>query len=113
MAAEQRHVQLYGLKVTDDAQYTRYRAAMLPILHQHGGSFGYDFVISEVLKSESAEPINRVFSICFPDSQTASRFFSDPSYLAVRRELFTGAVSAVTSIASFDEPRPAPAEGAK
>jgi uncharacterized protein (DUF1330 family) len=107
MAAEQRHVQIYGLNVIDDEQYARYRAAMAPMLREHGGSFGYDFVVSKVLKSESDAAINRVFSIAFPDQASATRFFADPAYLQVRARLFSGSVAAVTKIAGFDEPEPA------
>lgn len=107
MAAEQRYTQIVGLQVTDDASYARYREAMAPILRQHGGSFGYDFVVSKVLKSESSQPINRVFSILFPDAASSARFFADPAYREVREAYFTSSVASVTWIAAFDEPLPA------
>lgn len=100
MAAE--HVRLYGLQVTDPAVYQRYRNEMTPILHRFGGAFGYDFAVSDVLKSETDRPINRVFTIRFPDSGTADRFFADPDYLAVRTAWFGASVSHVTVIATFD-----------
>jgi uncharacterized protein (DUF1330 family) len=103
MAAEQRHVLIYGLNVIDDEQYARYRAAMAPLLREHGGAFGYDFVVGAVLRSETSEPINRVFSMLFRDQASATRFFADPAYLEVRAQLFTSAVTAVTKIAGFDE----------
>ncbi len=103
-----RHVRAYGLQVTDDARYRRYRAGMTPILHRHGGAFGYDFAIARVLASETDQPIDRVFTISFPDRAAAERFFADPDYLAVRRAWFEPAVSAITVIATFDEPAPAP-----
>lgn len=102
-----RHVRAYGLAVADAAGYRRYREHMTPILHRHGGAFGYDFEIARVLATESDRPIDRVFTIAFPDRAAADRFFADPAYLAVRRAWFEPAVAAVTAIASFDEPAPA------
>jgi uncharacterized protein (DUF1330 family) len=93
-------------QVDDDATYQRYREAMTPLLHGHGGSFGYDFVVSRVLQSETARPINRVFTIRFADRGHAEAMFSDPRYLAVRAQLFAPPVSAVTQLAAFDEPVP-------
>ena len=97
-----RHVLLLGLEVSDDAQYAEYRAGMTPILERYGGKFGYDFVVSRVLKSETPEPINRVFTLLFPDAATADRFFSDTTYLAVRERFFEPSVSSVTSLATFE-----------
>ncbi|MEP7122654.1 MAG: DUF1330 domain-containing protein [Byssovorax sp.] len=109
MAAEarsMRHVRLVGVEVKDDAGYRLYRAGMIPILHAHGGDFGYDFVVSAVLKSETEAPMNRVFTMHFPDESAGDRFFADPAYLAVRARFFTPSVGAVTTISSFDEPSP-------
>ena len=100
MAAE--HVRIHGLQVDDPALYRRYRDGMTPILHRFGGAFGYDFGVAEVLKAETDQPMNRVFTIRFPDRGTADRFFADPDYLSVRTALFGRAVSHVTVIASFD-----------
>lgn len=97
------HVRLYGLYVKDQELYRRYRAGMTPILHGYGGDFGYDFEVGQVLKSESERPINRVFTIRFPDRASADRFFADDAYLAVRHALFVPAVSDITTIASFEE----------
>ena len=99
-----RFVQLYGLQVDDDAAYQRYRAEMTPILHHYGGRFGYDFVVARVLAREAEGAINRVFTIAFPDRAASDGFYADPAYLEVRRTWFAPAVSAVTTIASFDEP---------
>ena len=52
---------------------------------------------------ETERPINRVFTIRFPDRATADRLFADPAYLAVRGALFEPAVSHVTTLATFDE----------
>jgi uncharacterized protein (DUF1330 family) len=104
MAAEaQRYVRLIGLEVRDDALYRQYREHMTPILRSYGGSFGYDFVVARVLMSETAAPINRVFTIRFPTRDAAQRFFSDTAYLAVRARYFEPAVGGITTIAAYDE----------
>jgi len=104
MVAEgKRRVMLVGLHVTDPDRYRRYREGMTPILHRYGGHFGYDFVVAEVLQSETPEPINRVFTIVFADPAQGDRFFADPAYLAVRTEWFAPAVESITPIADFEE----------
>lgn len=103
MAADRcEHVSLYGLQVRDAQLYTRYRHAMEPILRQEGGRFGYDFVVSEVLRSETQADINRVFTMVFPNVESKKRFFERPDYVAVRAEYFERAVGAVTELAAFD-----------
>lgn len=92
---------LIGLQVSDVAGYRRYREAMAPILRRYGGRFGYDFIVSEVLRSEVEAPINRVFTLVFADEATRERFFSDPEYQAVRAEHFEPAVDSVTKIAEY------------
>jgi uncharacterized protein (DUF1330 family) len=107
MAAERtRHVRIVGLHVKDDALYVRYREGMTPILQRYGGAFGYDFAVSQVLKSETPAFMNRVFTLLFPDAAALDRFFADPEYRAVRAEFFEPAVGAITQIASFDQPVP-------
>jgi uncharacterized protein (DUF1330 family) len=106
MADDTRHVLLFGLHVTDDAMYRRYREEMLPIVRRYGGAFGYDFVVSRTLASETDLAINRVFTIHFPERGRAAALFADPTYLAVRRTWFEPSVAAVTQIAAFDEPVP-------
>jgi uncharacterized protein (DUF1330 family) len=107
MAAEPtRHVRAYGVQIVDPAGYQRYRDGMTPILHRHGGAFGYDLAIARVLRSEAAHPIDRVFTIAWPDRAAAERFFADPDYRAVRREHFEPAIAAITAIATFDEAAP-------
>lgn len=103
-AAPTRHVRAYGVQVSDEAGYRRYREGMTPILHRHGGGFAYDFAVARVLASESDRPIDRVFTIAWPDRSAAERFFADPDYLAVRRAWFEPSVAALTAIAAFDEP---------
>lgn len=94
---------LVGLEVIDDEIYKSYRAGMRPILELYGGSFGYDFTVSEVLKSETDEKINRVFTIRFPDESVMKKFFSDPEYLAVRSKYFEPSVNSTTIIASYEK----------
>ncbi len=94
---------LVALSVVDDAAYTKYREGMLPILKAHGGRFGYDFKIAEVLKSEVEAPINRVFTISFADEQAMDSFFTNEEYLEVRKRFFDGAVAAVTEIARYEK----------
>jgi uncharacterized protein (DUF1330 family) len=93
---------LVGLNVTNEATYTEYRRRMTPLLEGGGGSFGYDFKVSEVLISKTSEPINRVFTIRFPSAEARESFFSDPEYLEIKRTHFTPSVSSTTVIASYE-----------
>ena len=93
---------LVGLFVTDDELYTKYREGMRPVLQTYGGGFGYDFKISEVLKSEVEEPINRVFTIFFENEESMNSFFSDKNYLEIRNKYFDPSVSASTIIAKYE-----------
>jgi uncharacterized protein (DUF1330 family) len=96
MAAEpRRHTMLVGLWVSDPEGYRRYRAAMAPVLARFGGAFGYDFVVSEVLRSEVETPINRVFTLVFPDRRAREGFFADPEYVEARATHFAPSVSHV------------------
>jgi len=92
---------LVGLEVTDDKNYAQYREAMSPILTGIGGGFGYDLKISEVLKSESENKINRVFTIFFPSEEVMNAFFTDSHYLEIKKKFFEGAVSSTTIMASY------------
>jgi uncharacterized protein (DUF1330 family) len=85
---------LFGLEVTDEAGYARYRQEMTPILQRHGGAFGCDFVVARVLLAPSSR-INRVFTIMFPDLERRERFFADEEYRAVRARWFAPSVGAV------------------
>lgn len=93
--------QLIGLLVDDPARYAEYRAGMTPILHAHGGAFGVDLEVSRVLKSPADGPLNRVFTIAFPDREAHARFFADAGYLAVRAKHFEPAVSRVCVLAEW------------
>ncbi len=92
---------LVGLQVVDEAGYQSYRNEMMPILEHYGGGFGYDFKISEVLKSKTKAPINRVFTISFPDQSARDAFFSNEDYLLIRKRHFERAVTHTTIIASY------------
>jgi hypothetical protein len=74
---------------------------MTPIPESYGGGFGYDFKISEVLKSPTKVPINRVFTISFPDQDSRDAFFSNDEYLKIRRRYFEMAVTDTTIIATY------------
>ncbi len=93
---------IMGLEVSNDEEYQKYRENMIPILHSFGGRFGYDFKVSEVLKSKTQSPINRVFTIDFPSREVMDNFFSDPSYLEVKNKYFTESVNSVTTIAMYE-----------
>jgi len=93
---------LVGLEVTDETSYAAYRENMLPILKSYGGGFRYDFRISEVLKADTENKINRVFIITFPDKTSGDAFFADENYLKVRREYFEPAVRSATVISSYE-----------
>lgn len=93
---------LVGLFVTDDKFYQKYRKAMFPLLQSYGGSFGYDFKVSEVLKSEVEVPINRVFTIHFKNKNSMDDFFANEEYLAIRKKYFDPSVTATTVISKYE-----------
>ncbi len=93
---------IMGLNVTDDEEYQRYREGMLPLLHATGGSFGFDFKVSEVLKSKTDDKINRVFTIEFPSQKIMDDFFSNPEYLAIKERHFTPSVTSKTIISTHE-----------
>ena len=94
-----RHVMLVGLEVTDDHSYTRYRAAMTPILAGFGGAFGCDFEVARVLLGDRR--INRVFTISFPDRASREQFFADADYQAARERFYAPAVAHAQILAEF------------
>lgn len=93
---------LVGLYVTDDDLYRKYREGMSPILQTYGGGFGYDFKVSEVLKSEVEAPINRVFTIFFENEDAMNTFFTNEKYLEIRNKYFESSVSATTIISKYE-----------
>lgn len=93
---------LVALQVSDEAGYQSYRDGMTPILEGYGGSFRWDFRISEVLAGESDEPLNRLFILSFPSADAKQAFFTDPAYLEVRGRFFDPAVAAVARLAEYE-----------
>ena len=93
---------LVGLRVVDEETYHSYREQMMPILESYGGGFGYDFKVSEVLKSQTKAPINRVFTISFPDQGSRDSFFSNDVYLKIRQQNFEKSVTDTTIIATYE-----------
>jgi uncharacterized protein (DUF1330 family) len=94
---------IMGLEIIDDEVYQQYRENMIPILNHFGGSFGFDFKVSDVLKSKTEDPINRVFTIDFPSRVMMDDFFSDPSYLEVKNKYFKHSVKSVTTISMHEK----------
>ena len=94
---------LVGLNVLNNSKYEDYRAAMKPILSQYEGRFGYDFVVSEVLKTETNNDINRIFTINFSSKNNMENFFSDQNYIKVREKYFHSSVGSATRIASYEK----------
>ena len=93
---------LVGLHVVDEEGYQSYREEMMPILEYYGGGFGYDFKVSEVLKSRTKVPINRVFTISFPNEDSRDSFFSNDEYLKIRQHHFKKSVTDTTIIATYE-----------
>jgi len=93
---------LVGLFVTDDDMYQKYRELMFPVLQTFGGAFGYDFKVSEVLKSEVEAPINRVFTIFFESEDSMNAFFTNEEYLEIRKKYYEPSVSATTVISKHE-----------
>jgi uncharacterized protein (DUF1330 family) len=102
MPSVRRHEILVGLHVTDSESYSTYRAAMTPLLEAVGGSFRYDFSIAETLAGVTVPPINRLFVISFPDEATKDAFFTDPDYLAAKKEHFEASVDKVDIMAEYE-----------
>jgi len=94
---------IMGIYVSDDEEYQRYRDGMVPILHSFGGAFGFDFKVSEVLKSKTDDAINRVFTIDFPSKQVMEEFFSSPDYLTVQKRHFANSVTSKTIISMHEK----------
>lgn len=92
---------LIGLEVLDEASYAEYRARMTPLLHAHGGSFGVDVRVAEVLKSPEPGAFNRLFTIRFPTVAAHDSFFENAEYLAIRREWFEPSVGRVRRLGRY------------
>ncbi len=93
---------LVGLNIVDDEAYQSYRDEMTPILERYDGGFGYDFKVSEVLKSTTEAPINRVFTIYFSTEDSMNSFFSNDEYLRIKQEHFEKSVTDTTIIATYE-----------
>ena len=93
---------LTALYVKDRELYARYRAGMTPLLAAHGGHFGLDLWVEEVLRSPVDEPFNRLFTLCFPSQEQRDAFFSNPDYLAVRKAYFEPSVSARSELGRLE-----------
>lgn len=96
------HHIVVAINVVDEHRYESYRAAMLPILHHFGGCFGFDLLVSRVLRSPAPHPINRIFTIQFPSRAARESFFDDPQYRHARLAHFDAAVAGFTLIAEHD-----------
>jgi uncharacterized protein (DUF1330 family)/uncharacterized membrane protein YphA (DoxX/SURF4 family) len=92
---------LVGLNVIDDDEYQLYRGEITPFLKGFGGGFRYDFKASEVFKSKTEAPINRVFTIYFPDDDAMNSFFSNDEYLDIKKRRFEKSVSDTTILATY------------
>lgn len=93
---------MVGLQIKNDDLYTSYRKAMLPLLERFGGGFRYDFKISEVLKNEEGNNINRVFAIYAKDETSLNEFFTHEEYLKIKKEFFEESVGDTTIISSYE-----------
>jgi uncharacterized protein (DUF1330 family) len=96
-------VRLVGMHITDPDLYAEYRRQMTPLLEQHGGSFGVDVWVQEVLRSSAEEPFNRLFTIQFPDEEKLEAFFAHPEYKAIRDRYFEPAVASFAELGRFEE----------
>jgi len=94
---------IMGLNVIDGDMYKEYRNRMTPILNSYGADFGYDFVVSNVLKSKTTSDINRVFTIDFPCRRTMDDFFMDPKYLEIKEKFLDNAIDSKTIISMHEK----------
>lgn len=75
---------------------------MKPLLEAHGGGFRYDFKVSEVLKNEKNQPINRVFVIYFQSEEKSKEFFCHEDYLIIKKNYFEASVESTTIISKYN-----------
>ena len=94
---------IMGLNVIDDDAYAKYREGMTPILHSYNADFGYDFIVSKVLKSKATNNINRVFTIDFPSESVMNSFFEDVDYIAIKKKYLDHAVDSKTVISMHEK----------
>lgn len=93
---------LVGLNVADNDGYQNYRDRMTPLLVKLGGSFRYDFTIAQTLKSETKDTINRIFVICFPNSEAKDNLFNNDEYKQIKEQFFEKAVENTTIISEYE-----------
>ena len=93
---------LVGMNITDPELYAEYRRQMTPLLETHGGSFGVDVWVREVLRSPAEEPINRLFTIQFATEERLEAFFSHPEYRAIRSRYFDPSVAYFAELGRFE-----------
>lgn len=94
---------IMGLEVIDQDMYQDYRDAMTPLLNAVGGDFGFDFIVSKVLKSKTEDNINRVFTLEFPSKEIMNQFFNSPEYLAFKKRYFDGSVKSKVVISLHEK----------
>lgn len=92
---------LVGLDIIDEINYQKYRQLILPLAVKYGGSILYDFKVAEVLKSQTKDKINRVFTICFENEDKMNAFFLNPDYLTIKEKYFNKAVASTSIISSY------------
>lgn len=93
---------LVGLNISDEETYKKYRLEMIPLLHNIGGKFKYDFSIKETLINHSENEINRVFIISFPNLKSKEEFFSNPDYVLIKEKYFNSSVLSTTIMLEAD-----------
>ncbi len=94
---------IMGLHVIDDDEYQKYREAMEPILNSIGGSFGFDFRVSEVLRSKTKNEINRVFTIEFPNRAEMDSFFKRKDYIEIQNRHLKNSILSKTVISMHEK----------
>jgi uncharacterized protein (DUF1330 family) len=92
---------LVGLELNDTELYAEYRRQMTPLLLQHQGDFGYDFVVQQTLKPTDTA-INRVFTIHFASEHLMESFFSHPEYLHIKARYFEKSVANTHILARYE-----------
>jgi uncharacterized protein (DUF1330 family) len=94
---------IMGLDVGDETMYQNYRDAMTPLLNSVGGDFGFDFIVSKVLKSKTQDNINRVFTIEFPSEEIMNKFFNSADYMTIKNQYFDRSVNSKTVISLHEK----------
>lgn len=93
-----------GLWVNDQANYTRYRDAIAPLLEATSARFRYDFEVSRTLRSETGTEINRLFLLSFLGAHEKDAFFANEEYRAIRRTYFEPSVGAIIILSQGETP---------